>query len=223
MLNRFILSSALLMGAISAHANFFTDPGFESVGSILGDAGSFRAYPDFDAGWTATQTDGEVFESQTGRAAHSGNWYADVLQNGGGNPNTYWNETGSTFGDYDRITTLVSVNPNTTYDFSFWHAGGDRFGYTAANTLVQIQSMQTTDAITDLSATPGLFDWQQRSIQFTTDATTTQLAFSFSSFGSTDSSVLIDSLSLTQAVPEPGTMVALGIGALAAFRRKRKA
>ncbi len=221
--SRLLFSAAILIGSLSAHANLFADPGFESAGPILGNGSSFRAYSNFDAGWTATQTDGEVFSSQAGRSAHSGNWYADLLQNAEGNPNTYWDESTYSFGDYDRITTLVSVSPNTTYDFSFFHAGGDRFGYTAGNTLVQIQSMQTSAAITDLSVTPGLFNWQKRSLQFTTDSSTTQLAFSFSSYASGNSSVLIDSLSLTQAVPEPGTMLGLGLGAIAAFRRKRRA
>lgn len=217
------VSAALILGAISAQANLFGDPGFEAAGAALGNGGLFRAYPDFDAGWTATATDGEVFASAAGRPSHSGRWYADLLQNSGANPNTYWDEATSVAAGYDRITTLVSVSPSTTYDFSFYHAGGDRFGYTAANTLVQIQSMQTNDALTDLSATPGLYNWQQRSFQITTDASTTQLAFSFSPRGSSSASVLIDSLSLTQAVPEPASMLALGVGALAAFRRKRKA
>lgn len=198
----------------SAHANLILDGGFESAGLLLGAGNSFRPYPLADAGWSANQTDGEVIMG----SAHSGAYYADLLQNAGGNPNNLWDETTFTFGSYDRIVTFANVQPNSNYALSFWHAGGSRFGYTGADTLVQIQSMNSGMAITDQSTTPGLFDWQLRTIQFTTDSSTTQLALSFSSIGQNNASVLLDDISL---VPEPTTLAALGLG-LAAIARKRR-
>lgn len=209
-----IVVCALGSIAGTAHANLILDGGFESAGLLLGAGNSFREFPLADAGWSANQTDGEVM---TG-SAHSGDYYADLLQNSGGNPDTLWDETSFTFGHYDRIVTFANVQPNSNYELSFWHAGGSRFGYTAADTLVQIQSMNSGMAITDRSTTPGLFDWQLKTIRFTTDASTTRLAMSFSSIGPNNSSVLLDDVSL---VPEPTTLAALGIG-LGALARKRR-
>lgn len=217
-----IVASAALPAA--SFANLLIDPGFEAFGTANGSGASFPPYPTINNGWSASATDGEVFITVAGRPAHGGSCYADLLQNAGANTNTFWNETNSSFVGYDRIVTLVSVTPSTTYDFSFWHAGGDRFGYLSFNTLVQIQSMNTSDAASMTFATPGLYQWSQVTTQFTTDAGTTQLALQFSPTGTGNASTLIDDIDFAP-VPEPLSLIALslGFGGLAALRRRRKA
>lgn len=209
--------------SITAHANLIADPGFEGFGVTNGNGAPFPLYPTTSNGWSASQTDGEVFLSVLGRPSHSGEYYADLLQNAGGNPNTPWDETVGGFGGYDRIVTLINVNPNTTYDLSFWHAGGDRFGYVSFETLVQIQSMNTTDMMTMTVSTPNLYDWQQVMTTFTTDSSTTQIALQFSAIGAGDASTLIDDVDFeAQLVPEPASIAAIGLGlALLVRRRKR--
>ncbi len=215
-----LVAFAVIAVSASATANLITDPGFEAVGGILGSGSSFRPFPLSDAGWTATQTDGEVFQSTSGRPAKGGRYYADLLQNPGGNPGGFWDRTSFGFGNFDRITTFVNVSPNTSYTLGFWHAGGDRFGYVAHQTLVQVQSMQTGYAVQDLSATPGLYNWQSRSFVVTTDSATTRLAISFSPLGQGAASALIDDCSMV-VVPEPATLAALGAGLAMVARRRR--
>ncbi len=218
----FLAVASVALSAAS-FANLLIDPGFEAFGTANGSGAAFPAYPTINNGWSASATDGEVFITAAGRPAHGGLYYADLLQNAGANTNTFWNETSSSFVGYDRCVTLFAVTPNTTYDFSFWHAGGDRFGYTAFTTLVQIQSMNTTQATSMSFATPGLYQWSQVAAQFTTDGGTTQLALQFSPMGAGNASTLIDDINFAP-VPEPFSLAVLsfGVGALVARRRRRK-
>ena len=78
---------------------------------------------------------------------------------------------------------IENVYPNRSYGVTFYHKEGGRFVATHAgggSTLLQIQSMQTNYAISDITSATS--SWQSKTVTFTTDAQTTRVAIMFSAY-----------------------------------------
>jgi hypothetical protein len=216
----FTALSFSIFSHFSFAANLVIDGSFESTG--LTNTSPFSPYPTFNGSWTAVNTDGDFFTSPG--TASNGVAYADLLTNPGNlNPRTYWNETSNIFGPYDRIATLVNVLPNTTYLLNFDHSSQQsRFLYPGDRTLLQIQSLNTGYALDQLFTTPTTNAWVTRDYTFTTDATTSQIAVLFSSFGPNQNSMSLDNVIIDVAsVPETTSSVLFAISSLVLFRRRR--
>jgi large repetitive protein len=175
--------------------------GFEGIPSAPNPGSPLPPYVFTVGGWSAVNTDGEIITSAPGRLAFEGNQFLSVLQNAGQNTDTAWNETSSGYGGYDRAVTLINVVPGKTYTISFANAADDRYGYTGDTTLVQIQSMNTSQQQSTQFVTPGLFDWKTQTLTFTADAGTSQIALMFSAMGAGNTSALIDVVTITELIP----------------------
>ena len=64
--------------------------------------------------------------------------------------------------------------------------------------------------------------WLQGSVLVTAVGSSSTLTFQGTSTNYGDAGAAVDAVSITQVVPEPATMAALGLGALALVRRRRK-
>ncbi|MCB9169367.1 MAG: T9SS type A sorting domain-containing protein [Flavobacteriales bacterium] len=202
-MERFIkmLISVLIVLPGPAPAQTIADGSFELAGAALGNGSSFTQYPTFMGGWASVNTDGECFGSGS---ALDGNWFADLLQNGTGNPDQFWDENGyAGFGNYDRIVTVISdLNPNSTYRIIFHESNQlDRFGYMGDRTLVQLQSVQTNDASEYLFDTPLTSTWRPDTILFSTDPFTTSAYLLFSPLGTINACVSLDHITITGTDP----------------------
>lgn len=170
--------------------------GFEDVpiNNYPGAYLTFPPYPAFTGSWAAVNIDGEVFVQSDGRPAHNGVQYASLLQNSGSNPRTAWSEVAWGGGGYDRFLFIGDTYSSTNYNLNFYHASDDRYNYFGDQTLIQVQSLQTSYYYDTLITTPGVFEWEAVTLQFTTDDQTSSVAILFSSYGNTNSSVLVDDL-----------------------------
>lgn len=207
--------AAMLAGGANAQ---LISPGFElgpNMAEMIFDAADSQG-----TGWYASNTDGERMRSSAGREAFEGDYYASLLQNAGaynGAPLGIGN-----FGPtgFDRIYTNVVLDPAQSYTVSFMHAGDNRFGYFGNTTVVEVVDTQTNMTLAQFFApTPGLFDWQPASFDFSAVGSTGNISLAFTTMGSTDSSVILDAISITP-VPTPGAFALLGVAGLATRRRR---
>ncbi|MDG2396558.1 MAG: hypothetical protein P8M03_02770, partial [Flavobacteriaceae bacterium] len=160
--------------------------------------------------FSAANNDGDVWT--TGQNAngvtfspYQGQFYLELLVNqGAGNNKSYWNETSHTQGsNFDRVVAFETVYPNQTYTVSYYHKVGGRKDVnfaSGANTLIQVQSMQTSYQVSQ-TTTPGA-SWGNGSYTFTTDSQTTQVAILFSPYspGGASSAIQLDAISFTSNV-----------------------
>ncbi len=191
-----IIGLVASLNPFTSHAQIIIDGSFESMGAALGNNAMLSTYPTFTSGWTAVDTDGECFRDGN---ALDGNWYVDLLQNVGGNPVTFWDESTYVFHNYDRIlTTITNLNPNSSYKVVFHHSSQlNRFQYLPNQTLVQIQSVQTSDTNSYIFNTPKTKIWEQATVFFKTDSLTTSVYLLFSALGVNYSCVSIDKISIS--------------------------
>ena len=130
-----------------------------------------------------------------------GFYFIELLSNAaGGNDASYWDKTAyGSNANYDRILVIENVYPNRSYGVTFYHKEGGRFVATHAgggSTLLQIQSMQTNYAISDLTSATS--SWQSKTVTFTTDAQTTRVAIMFSAYApGINSSIQLDAITMT--------------------------
>lgn len=132
---------------------------------------------------------------------------------------------GSDAGGGPAWAQTVAVLSNTQYDLSGWFAS--LFPAAVAALEWRIIGDQTTvvspafNAPADLPGGPGLGVWEQRSYQFDSGANTSISIEIWDTSGiAQGNDYAVDDLSLT-VVPAPASMALIGLGGLAAIRRRR--
>lgn len=207
------LAGSVACGSASAQ---LASPGFEqgpNVGVM-----SFDGTDSQGTGWYASNTDGERIKDST--QAWEGDYYAALLQNGGaynGAPLGVGN-FGAT--GFDRIYTSFLLDPSDSYTVSFMHASDGRFGYMAATTVVEVVDTNTNATLMQyMVPTPGLFDWQPASFDFSALGSSGNISLAFTTMGSINASVILDAISV-KVVPAPGALALLGAAGLMARRRR---
>jgi uncharacterized repeat protein (TIGR01451 family) len=155
--------------------------------------------------FTSVNGDGEVWSSSQGPQGtvfnpQQGFYFIELLTNDvSANDGSYWNEsTLGSNGNYDRIMVIENVYPNRSYNIEYYHKEGGRFVATHAEggtTLLQIQSMNTDYAVSNIS-TPSA-NWTSNTVSFTTDSQTTRIAILFSAYSpGTNSSIQLDAITM---------------------------
>lgn len=183
-------------------------PGFE-LGPPVAEI-SFTPTDFSNLGWFASHTDGERFQSTSTKMAAEGNYYASLLQNGGAYNGAQLGIGDFGFTGFDRIYATFDVLANTTYVVSFQHAGDNRSMYLADTSVVEIVDAQANTTIAqEMFVTPGAFQWQMESFQFTTGANTNSAAIALTVMGASNSSAVFDDIrieAVSNPVPEPTTL-----------------
>lgn len=195
-MNRTLSLVALLAATSLAHAgpvNLLTNGGFESTAVGNGswvNTGSI-------AGWTRTAGPGSGFEvrNNVAGAAQQGSNYLEL-------------DTG---GNTTIAQSLTGLTAGALYDLSFWYS--PREGVAAASNGIDVfWNGLLLDAVTGLGARSGNV-WSQYQYQVVAKAGTNVL--SFAAAGTSDGyGGSLDNVSLTNHVPEPGSL-ALTLAALA--------
>ena len=229
----FLLIVASLAGAASAQN--FTD-GFENATYATGSAGGTVTSA---VTWTAVNNSSPIgvnswfAGTNTARtfAPRTGSGYAAANSNNGGGT--------ATIDDYLMTPTLSLRNGET---FSFFTrspstAFADRLyvKLSTAGSSIAVSDVATTlrSINPNLSTTAGAAyptDWTQYTVTLSglSGITSGRLAFDYNVTnggpnGANSNYIGIDDVAYVQAVPEPGTVAAFGLGALAFVRRRKHA
>ena len=111
------------------------------------------------------------------------------------------------------LAQTLNTTPNTNYTVGF-------FLRNSGSIAGSFQVLLGTSVLTNLTINPGAYQ------EFTYNATTSALpgasvlTFQFADPGTT---LHLDDVSVVQAVPEPASLAALGLGALAVLKRRKRA
>lgn len=203
-MKKFFILSALACGAV-AHANLIPNGDFEGgVSNFVSDytlTGDLHPAATYNVG-----TDAHLFhEAWTSFGDHTSGAGKMMIMNGGGDSSA-------------RVWQGDSINLAAgTYTFSFY--GASTYPDNPANLTVSLNN-SVLGSTGVFSANPGT--WNLYSFTFSTagGASTFVLRDSITAAGGND--FVIDDINL-QAVPEPTTVAALGLGALGLLKRRKKA
>ena len=197
--------AALLGAAFSAHADLVTDGNFESAASHApaGSTTAFTAGQTFDGYWTVGGTgvgiDTDDGFNISGRKSVFLD-YADVNDSPTDGPGS--------------ITQTIATTAGQSYLFSFDVHVDDVSAFTATFGSTTLLS----NAQVPISTPPV-----PTHFSFTVTATSASTAIFFSGSSDAFATVELDNVSVTpQATPEPATVAALGLGAFAFVRRRRR-
>ncbi len=188
----------LLLSPLANAQNLIQNAGMETatIGPPMGNP--IAPYPGTTDFWSATVADGELILDPPN--AYNGNSYLSALQNPGANTQPPF--TGSHLGGvgFDKPGQVVAVNPNTTYDLSFFHRHGDgsRYGYTSGDMLLEVYELQPTVSLITNSITAAPAAWSPFSTSFTTNAATTEIFIMFSIIASNSADLWIDDVDLRE-------------------------
>jgi hypothetical protein len=203
-----LAAAAISFIPAAASAQIVTNGGFEDP-TISGPCCS-TVPPDSLTGWTATPNVNVVngtFSSAGGvNLAYEGNQYLDLVGQGG---------TGSISQDIDLMDGVVY-----TLTFAYSHNLFSPNSATSASAAFSIGTLTGT-VFHDTGDNSNL-DWQIFTGNFTAGPGST---LNFTNLtGGVNEGILLDAVSITQAVPEPGTwaMMLIGFGAVGFAMRRRK-
>ncbi len=209
--------------------NLIVNGGFEELGGL----GYDPHWP--VVGWTSvasgspslqptTYTEGVVGGSWWVQFnAHTGNYLVDMTGSGNEGPSL-------------EIYQDISTVPGATYLVSFW-VGNAYSGPGTTNYLgPAIVGLSINDGpnvpYTNSNRTPNYDNWQEFSTTFTATGSTTRIKFwndtpKINSYGYQDNFAGLDDVSVTQAVPEPSSLVAwsglCAMGLIVAWKRRKRA
>jgi hypothetical protein len=217
------LALAVLIGPVSvAKANLIVNGSFESAAAGLADGPGRQSYvvgthDTAISGWTLVGA-GDVYLHESpdiGNAigstfnfAQSGNKYLDLSGGIGG----------GTSGNHATVYQEFGTTPGTMYELSFYV--GAAFS-PLATINVQVDGAAPILNQTLTAAPPSTnIDWTQHSLLFEADSNTTRLSLKdLSSFD--DNVSFVDNVSVS-AVPEPSSLLMLGIGVVGLLMLRRK-
>ena len=195
------------------------NPSFEQVQIACPPPTPFRncvsTDPAMIPGWTHTGPTGEGliwqvgYSDATGSITTAGDLNQFVTMGGG--------EFASAFASW--TTTVTGLNPGTAYRLAFMIGSeGTNSGQSLTATL---SNGATATGNFNAPSSVGNYwqTWVPMSLPFTATGTSATLVFSTT----TQQDIGLDAVSMSDPVPEPGTLNILGIGLLAVIARRRRA
>jgi Protein of unknown function (DUF642)/PEP-CTERM motif len=211
-----VLFALLLCHA--ARANLLTNASFESppvpAGGFTSFASGSIAIPAWTVGGAAggvSVVSGTFAQGCCTFAAEDGAQWLDL--------------TGSGVNAVEGVKQNVTTIPGAQYLVSFWVGNVfDPTGIFGTTSSVNVRTLgvgaTSFGIFTNASTVPGVQVWQQFSLTFTAVTTTTMLDF-VNADPSNDNSNGLDNISLN-AIPEPGTALLFGIGAVGLGLTRRR-
>ena len=154
--------------------------------------------------WTATNVPMTALGASSVFAADmDGDGDNDIVSAYSANNTIAWYETSVGKNTFDRIMLEQDVYPSSTYSITYYLKGGGRgsasFTGTNAQSLLQVQSMQSAYQVSQTIAAPT--NWTQQTFSFTTDANTYSVAILFSAMSQTSSvSIQLDNINMSGTV-----------------------
>jgi hypothetical protein len=207
----------MLANCVTANANLLTNGSFESPAVPTGSFTTFASGSTAISGWTVGGAAGGVAIVNGGFSqecclfpAESGSQWLDL--------------TGLNTNGVEGVKQTVATTIGATYALSFWIGNVyDPTGTFGTTSTVDVRTLGTGAALlgafTNASTTPGTQVWQQYTLTFTAVAASTMLDF-VNADSATDNSNGLDNVTLN-VVPEPGTLLLIGLG-LAGLRLTRR-
>jgi PEP-CTERM motif len=239
---------AILLGtSASARADFITNGNFETTtgglanqtaGQLDYTSSTVSGAPVFNvSGWTTT---GYNFLMNSGTPTSTGQYGSLSLwdgSNGSTDKQNTWNGTspgGGNYiaadGDYDTAAisqNMLNLTVGKMYAVSFWWAGAQQTGYTTATTDQWQVSLGSQTQTTSVYSNPGegFSGWSYVTMNFTATATSEMLSFlAIGTPSGVPPFALLDGVTMNVAVPEPSSLLLMGLGLLGfgVVRRRRR-
>ena len=188
---------------VGSPLNLILNSGFETALTGFPSGDPLPTYPVELNHWTAVNTDGEFILEPS--YANSGSGFLSVLQNANANSLNSWLGN-NLFGSFDRVGQVVNVIPLQTYNIEFWARCGDgsRYGYGSGNLLVEVeQILPVSLPIISQVFSPSL-NFQQFNFSFTAGLNTSEVILLFSAYGSGNTDIWIDDISMISSSPPSG-------------------
>lgn len=229
-----ILPLALLFSALSVQATpLIVNGSFENVG---GAKASFSINnPTPLPGWTATPSGNKILDClmfSTDTTNRCGTAF------GGGF--TFWTDPGPSpdggnfvgmdgYANFNSalVQTVTGLKTGASYTLSFWQAAAQQSGFDGPTTekwSVTFGGTTKTSTVMN-NVTHGKVAWNQQALTFTANATSQVLSFlAIGTPTGLPPFVLLDGVALVENVPEPATLVlmGLGLGCLPLLKMSRK-